>query len=101
MDNTEDIFADYSYGKVALQKIAPADPNFRLYEAGFLGDKPPFEIMEVKGAVFREAKNGKNKGKLSIMVPGTSRTAYVTSAEMSAVDGETKECLSGANDLVP
>lgn len=30
MDMTEDVFADQSYGKAALQKLAPTDPNFRL-----------------------------------------------------------------------
>lgn len=82
MDMTVDVFADQSYGKIALQKLAPTDPNFRLYLAGWIENKPPFEVMEVKGAVFREAKRGPNKGKLSIMVPGTGRKVYVTSAEM-------------------
>jgi hypothetical protein len=84
MDMTEDIFADQSYGKLALQKIAPTDPNFRLYKAGWLGKANVREVMEVTGAVFREANRGPNKGKLSIMVPNTTRTAHVTSDEMTA-----------------
>jgi hypothetical protein len=86
MDMTEDIFADQSYGKIALQKIASTDPNFRLYLAGWLGDKPPFEVMEVRGAVFRHATRGPNKGKLSVKVPGTTRTVHVTAGEMAGMD---------------
>ena len=82
MDMTEDIFADQSYGAIALQKIAPTDVNFRLYRAGWLGKGDAREVMAVTGAVFRHATRGPNKGKLSIMVPHTSRTAHVTSAEM-------------------
>ena len=83
MDMTEDIFADQSYGALALQKLAPADSNFRLYKAGWLGKGDEREVIAVTGAVFRHATRGPNKGKLSIMVPDTSRTAHVTSAEMS------------------
>jgi len=86
MDMTEDVFADQSYGKAALQKMAPTDPNFRLYLAGWLGKKPPFEVMEVKGAVFRHATRGPNKGKLSIMVPSTTRTVHVTATEIASID---------------
>lgn len=83
MDMEDDIFAKQPYGKVALEKLAPVPENFRLYRAGWLGDKPEeFTVMEVIGAQFRAAKSGPNKGKLSIMVPGTKRTAYVTEAEM-------------------
>ena len=86
MDMTEDIFADQSYGKIALQKIAPTDPNFRLYKAGYLGKGNVRKVMEVTGAVFRHATRGPNKGKLSIMVPHTARTTHVTAAEMEAFD---------------
>lgn len=30
----DDLFANYTFGKVALKKIKPTDPNFRLYCAG-------------------------------------------------------------------
>lgn len=86
MDMTKDIFADQSYGKVALQKVAPTEPNFRLYKAGWLGKVNSREVMEVTGAVFRQATRGPNKGKLSIMVPGTTRTVHVTAAEMIAAE---------------
>lgn len=83
MDMTEDIFADQSYGALALQKLAPTDSNFRLHKAGWLGKGDMREVIAVTGAVFRHATRGPNKGKLSIMVPHTSRTAHVTSGEMS------------------
>lgn len=85
MDMEHDVFADQTYGKLALQKMAPVPQNFRLFSAGWLGKKPEeFTVMEVCGAEFRVAKRGPNKGKLSIMVPGTKRTTYVTKDEMKA-----------------
>ncbi len=83
MDMEQDIFAEQPYGKLALQKMAPVPENFRLFYAGWLGTKPEeFTVMEVSGAQFRVAQRGPNKGKLSIMVPGTKRTTYVTKDEM-------------------
>jgi hypothetical protein len=82
----EDLFADTTFGKVALAKIKPTDPNFRLYFAGWLGDIATADTMKVTGAVFREAKRGPRKGELCIVVPGTKRVAYVTVAEMGAHD---------------
>lgn len=82
MDMREDIFADLAFGKAALKKLAPTDANFRLYKAGWLGDGRQREIMEVTGAVFREALSGPTKGQLSIMVPHTSRSVHVTAREM-------------------
>jgi hypothetical protein len=41
--------------------------------------------MEVIGAEFRVAQRGRYKGKYSILVPGTKRTVYLTSAEVDAV----------------
>ena len=85
MDMEQDVFADQPYGKVALQKLAPVPENFRLYSACWLGKEPKdFTVMEVTGAEFRVAKTGPNKGKLSVLVAGTKRTTYVTSAEMKA-----------------
>jgi hypothetical protein len=81
-----DLFADTNYGKLALQKIAPTNPDFRLYYAGWMGKDNDRQVMKVTGAVFRLAKSGKLKGQLSIMVPDTSRTAYVTPDEMTALE---------------
>ena len=83
----EDIFAKQPFGKAALAKIKPTSPNFRLYSAGWLetgGSPDTWDTMEVTGAEFREAKTGPNKGKLTILVPGTVRTAYVHESEMRA-----------------
>lgn len=87
-DMDKDLFADATFCRIALKKfgkIGKLDPNFRLYEAGWLGS-PPFEVMEVKGAIFRRALRGPRKGVLCIMVPGTHRTVHVTAAEMAALD---------------
>jgi hypothetical protein len=82
----DDLFADYTYGKIALEKMKPTDPNFRLYEAGWLGPGNQREVMEVKGAVFRTALRGPRKGELCILIKGTEQVAYVTSGEMDAYD---------------
>ena len=76
----EDLFADTTYGKLALAKIKPADVNFRLYFAGWMGDER--QVMEVRGAVFRKALRGPRTGRLSILVKGTGRTAYITADEL-------------------
>jgi hypothetical protein len=86
LDMRDDLFAEFTFGKVALQKIAPASSGFRLYLAGFVGDKTAPEVMKVSGAIFREPLRGPNKGMLSIRVPKTSRTAYVTAAEIAAFE---------------
>lgn len=78
------IMESASYGKAALERFGPVPENFRIYAAGWLGDKPEeWRVMGVTGAEFRAAKSGKNKGKLCIMIPGTKRTAYVTREDMA------------------
>jgi hypothetical protein len=87
-DMDKDLFAEQPYGKLALKRMAPFPAGFRLYEAGWLGEKPEdWKVMKVIGAEFRIAKSGPYKGKLSIMVKGTQRTAHVTRDEMQ-VTGE-------------
>lgn len=83
MSNMEvDMFAENSFGKAALKKMGELPENFRLYEAGYVEDHPKdFRVMKVKGCEFRRAKTGKNKGKLSIKIPGTERSACVTPEE--------------------
>ena len=76
---------DTHFGKAALSKLSKVPENFRIYEAGWLGSNPSeFTIMEVKGAEFREAKSGPNKGKLKIKLPNTDRIVYITKDEISA-----------------
>jgi hypothetical protein len=81
----KDIFAETTFGKLALAKIKPTEPNFRLYSAGWLGKHPNYDVMEVKGAVFRAAARGPRKGKLCIPIPGTERVAYVTKEEIEVI----------------
>jgi hypothetical protein len=89
MDMQIDIFAEQSYGKAALKKLAPVPENFRLYAAGWLGKKPEdWKTMKVTGAEFRAAKTGKNAGKLSILVKGSGRSVIVTKDEMCAFEKE-------------
>jgi hypothetical protein len=86
LDMRFDLFAEFTFGKIALQKIAPVSSNFRLNLFGFVGDKTSPEMIKVSGAVFREPLRGPNKGMLSIRVPKTSRTVYVTAAEIAAFE---------------
>lgn len=72
-DMTIDYFADTDFGRTALNKMAPVPENFRLFEAEIV-DKG---VIKVSGAVFREAKRGPNKGKLSVMISGSQKTVYV------------------------
>ena len=91
MDMRKDPFADFEFGQVALQKLAPNDENFRLYAAGWLGDGNQHDVMEVSGAIFRESTRGPTKGQLSVLVKGTRRTAYVTAEEMRRQETKSKE----------
>ena len=69
----------------AAKKMGSVPDGFAFYEFGWLGDRPEdFTVMQVRGAVFREAKSGKNKGRRTVIVPGTERTIYVTDQEIKA-----------------
>lgn len=84
-DMTNDVFASSSFGQVALRKLAPVSDNFRLFFAGWLEEKPDdWQTMKVTGALFRQAKSGRNKGKLSILVKGSQRSVYVTKQEIAS-----------------
>ena len=87
MDMQESIMDKTTYGQVALKKMAPVPEGFRLYEAGWIDENPKERtVMQVTGAVFREAKTGPNKGKMTVKVDGTKRTVYVTKDEMREFD---------------
>lgn len=79
-DMREPLFENEPYGKAALAELLqPADPNFRFYCAAHVGKRG---VMRLDGAIFREAKSGKNKGKLCIKVEDTEQTVYVTREEI-------------------
>ncbi len=97
-DMEKDIFAEQQYGQLALKKLAPVSDNFRLISAGWLGQKPEdWEVMKVTGAEFRVAKAGPHKGKLSIMVKGTQRSAHVTRKDIVAATARAKKHTKGAD----
>ena len=82
-DMSERIIEKQPFGKIALQKLGDVPENFRLYYAAWVGDNPQASgTMRVTGAEFRVAKSGPEKGVLSVMVPNTMRTVYVTAEEM-------------------
>lgn len=85
IDMDKNGFEDTVISRLALEKLAPVAENFRIYAAGWVGNNPKeWRVMDVTGAEFRRAKSGPNKGLLSVMIPGTKRTAYITKEEMAA-----------------
>jgi len=84
-DMTIDIFAQQPYGKAALKRFGEVEAGFRLYQAEWLSGVDR-SIMKVTGALFREAKKGKFKGKLSVMVKGTTKLVFVTGDEIKAFE---------------
>ncbi len=78
-DMEHDIFAEHPAGKVALAKMAPVSADFRLFECGIADSAG---TIMYSGAEFRRALKGPNKGKLSIIVPGTTKTVYVARSEI-------------------
>lgn len=82
---SQKIFEQQPFGKVALQKLGNVPDNFRLYNAEWIGHKNECRVMRVTGAEFRFAKKGAKKGTLSVMVPNTKRTVYVTAEEMNNI----------------
>jgi hypothetical protein len=73
-----------SFAQAALAKLAPVPEGFRIYYGGSVEVNPPFSgQMRVKGAVFREATRGPNKGRLCIRVHGTERAVTVTPEEIA------------------
>lgn len=88
-DMEKDVFAHTAFGKLALKKMQPVPENFRLFEAGWLGEQPEdWEVMEVKGAEFRRAKSGPRKGRLAIKIRGTERTVYLTKDQIQKEAGK-------------
>ena len=88
-DMTKKMFEPEPFGQVALQKLGKVNENFRLYHAQWL-ENGKGDVMKVTGAEFRKAKRGPNKGKMVIMVKGTTRTVYVTKQEIQDFENARK-----------
>lgn len=83
-DMTKDYFAEYPAGKIALSKLKNTftlSDDFRLYLASWNKD---YSVMTLTGCDFRVAKSGKHKGVLSIKIPNTNKTVYVTKEEIQS-----------------
>ena len=79
------IYENYVFGKLALEQMGPVSENFRLYEAGMSPQSPAeWTDMVVTGAEFSRATTGGNKGKLTILIPGTERTVRVSRKDIQA-----------------
>lgn len=76
----EFIFDDTKSGKLARSRLAGVEANFRWFCAEWIGEGEG-AALKFTGGIFREAMKGKNKGKLSILVPGTNRVAVISRAE--------------------
>ena len=85
MTTQEDMMRDYPPSLAATRKLGSIADGFSFYKFEWLGDRPEEStVMKCSGAVFREAKTGPRKGQRCIKVPGTERTAFVTSDEIKA-----------------
>lgn len=56
LDMTKDPFADTEFGKVALAKLEPCKPNFRLYCAGWLETGGPLNRPGFRGGCLVKVK---------------------------------------------
>ena len=86
-DMSDDFFGNTAAGKAALAKLKTLNTiteNFRFFEAENLGVLSKGTGMRFRGAEFRVAKSGANKGKLAVAVPGSSLTVYVSYEEINA-----------------
>lgn len=96
VDMREGIFEKYDFAHLAREKLRIKNPDFRIYIAGIKPEPPKdWTHMVVTGAVFREPTKGPNIGKLSIMVPGTQKTAKISRQEIE----EYREKVSQAKPL--
>ena len=76
-DMTNKLFEKQPFGKLAIKKLGDVPENFRLYHAEWIGSN-----MRITGAEFRHAKRGHEKGMLSVKVPNTKHTVYVSATEI-------------------
>lgn len=79
MDMDNDVWGDALFSKIALQKMGEVPENFRIYQAGWLGDFPNCHGMEVKGAEFKRLKRTPSRG---TKITGTTRTVYISKQEL-------------------
>jgi hypothetical protein len=83
-------FDEQDYGRAARSRLKDVHENFRWYISEVVGEDEATAI-KLTGAVFREAKRGPNKGKLSIIVKDTQRVAVVSRADVEAYKKEQGE----------
>lgn len=81
-DMTVDIMKDTPAGKLAMEDFGEVDENFRIYEMSLYGPINKAHGITVVGCVFQEATSGRNKGKLCVIVPGTTKTTNVSTERL-------------------
>lgn len=74
-------FQNDPLAKFALIKMGAVPEGFLIYRFSWLGEDD-LAVMEVTGAVFREAKSGPRKGQQCIKVKGTEKSCYLTTDEV-------------------
>lgn len=80
-----DMMKDYPPSLAASEVMGTVPENFAFYCFEWLGDNPKhMSVMKCTGAVFREAKTGKNKGKLSVKLDETQVDIYITGEQIKA-----------------
>lgn len=82
-----DVLAETSFGKAALQKLAPVPEGFRFFRAGWIGRRPEdWREMKFTGQQYTVATQGRRRGLLVVPVPGTTRSVRVSRGDAAAVE---------------
>lgn len=91
MSHLQDL-QSFDFVALARSKMKDLPENFLIYKFNWLGDMDDREnnIMEVTGAVFREAKSGARKGQVCMMVKGTDRKVYLSPTDIKSIDESRK-----------
>lgn len=82
-DMTEKMFEDTPCGRAAMRKFGKVHEDFRIFE---MGRADAYGTFFAKGQVFRKAKSGPYKGKLSVPVKGTLKETYISASDFAVAE---------------
>ena len=78
---------EMAYVKAAVKKLGDVPENFFIYRLAWIGTGKA-AVMQLTGAVFREAKKGKNKGEMCIVIKGSEKVTHMTHEEIDKAEKE-------------
>lgn len=76
---------EMAYVKAAVKKLGDVPENFFIYKLAWMGFGEA-AFMQLTGAVFREAKKGKNKGEMCIAIKGSEKVTHMTHEEIDIAE---------------